>query len=193
LHVHTHFSDGREPPETVIKHAAKLKAMGMLDGLAITDHDNTNGLEEARRIAAKLGIILIPGVEITTTSGDILALNVEEMPKARTAEEMIKLIHKLGGVACLAHPFGGYWQVPFPEMPEIVKKFDAIEVYNAFTPLDANLLAIKYAKDLEMVGVAGSDAHSLDLIGNAFIECDAQTPEEIVKAIRHGKVKVGWI
>ena len=47
LHVHTNASDGSYPPEDVIRLAAEAG----LQAIAISDHDNTNGLR--RSLAAK--------------------------------------------------------------------------------------------------------------------------------------------
>lgn len=61
LHVHTTHSDGRCSPGEVVRAAA---AAG-IDALAVTDHDTVNGVEIARREATRLGIELIPGIELS--------------------------------------------------------------------------------------------------------------------------------
>lgn len=65
LHTHTRASDGTETPaENVrIAHAAGLA------GLAITDHDTVAGIEEAEAEGLKLGMLVVPGVEISTVAG----------------------------------------------------------------------------------------------------------------------------
>lgn len=62
LHLHTNASDGKLPPREVIQIA---KAEGV-DILSITDHDNTNGLEEAILEGKNQNIKVIPGIELTT-------------------------------------------------------------------------------------------------------------------------------
>lgn len=62
FHLHTNASDGKLPPKEVIQIA---KAEGV-DILAITDHDNTNGLEEAILEGKNQNIQVIPGIELTT-------------------------------------------------------------------------------------------------------------------------------
>lgn len=62
FHLHTNSSDGKLPPMEVIQIA---KAEGV-DILAITDHDNTNGLEEAILESKNQNIKVIPGIELTT-------------------------------------------------------------------------------------------------------------------------------
>ncbi len=65
LHAHSRFSDGLEAPAAVVAQAA---AAG-LAALALTDHDNLGGLEEAAAAAARHRLRLIPGVEISCRAG----------------------------------------------------------------------------------------------------------------------------
>ena len=60
LHMHTSFSDGLHAPEKVVS----LAIAGGLDAIAITDHDNTQGVVPAQR-AARGRIRVIPGVEMS--------------------------------------------------------------------------------------------------------------------------------
>ena len=62
LHLHTHYSDGRTSPAEILRQAASLG----LKTVAITDHDTLNALPEAMNIADKVGLVLIPGIELTT-------------------------------------------------------------------------------------------------------------------------------
>lgn len=66
LHLHTTHSDGSLPPAEVVAlaHEAKVSA------LAITDHDITTGLPEAMAAGEKLGIEIIPGIEISSRYGE---------------------------------------------------------------------------------------------------------------------------
>ena len=61
LHTHTCYSDGRATPDELLEFAAGLG----IQTLAITDHDNARGSREARPLAERLGIDLIPAVELT--------------------------------------------------------------------------------------------------------------------------------
>ena len=63
LHVHTIYSDGTYTPEGVICMAAKEN----ISVLAITDHDNVDGIAKAQKIAKDYDIKVIPGIECTTT------------------------------------------------------------------------------------------------------------------------------
>ncbi|AET61619.1 protein trpH [Paenibacillus terrae HPL-003] len=65
LHTHTQASDGMQTPADNVRWA---KEKG-LAGVAITDHDTVAGLEEALEEGQRLGITVVPGVEISTRAG----------------------------------------------------------------------------------------------------------------------------
>lgn len=66
LHLHTTYSDGSLPPAEVLALAQKAG----VTALAITDHDIVDGLPEAMKVGAEMGIDVIPGVEISSRHGD---------------------------------------------------------------------------------------------------------------------------
>ncbi|MFN3966479.1 MAG: PHP domain-containing protein [Endomicrobiia bacterium] len=61
LHIHTNFSDGSFSPEEVVRYAQEAG----LSGIAITDHDITDGILPAIKEGVKRGIEVIPGVELS--------------------------------------------------------------------------------------------------------------------------------
>jgi 3',5'-nucleoside bisphosphate phosphatase len=61
LHLHTTASDGHLAPEALVARAAGLG----LSIISVTDHDTTAGLAEATAAAARHGLRLVPGIEIT--------------------------------------------------------------------------------------------------------------------------------
>lgn len=62
LHLHTTASDGAFTPSELIREA---KAYG-LECIAITDHDSTNGIDEALVEGERQGVHVIPGIEMST-------------------------------------------------------------------------------------------------------------------------------
>jgi hypothetical protein len=66
LHNHSTASDGLLSPTQLIELAARTGA----DGIALTDHDTTDGLEDALRAARRLGLTFVPGVEISVSWGE---------------------------------------------------------------------------------------------------------------------------
>lgn len=63
LHSHSLASDGSLSPGELVR----LAAAHGVDVLALTDHDETRGIAEARKAAQDAGMILIPGIEISVT------------------------------------------------------------------------------------------------------------------------------
>ena len=67
LHLHTTHSDGQLTPTQLVD----LLASRGLKTIAITDHDSTEGLDEASQAASKHpGLTLVPGVELSTDVAD---------------------------------------------------------------------------------------------------------------------------
>jgi predicted metal-dependent phosphoesterase TrpH len=61
LHTHTTASDGTESPAQVV---SKARALGLV-GVAITDHDTVQGVDEGLRVGTSIGVEVVPGVEIS--------------------------------------------------------------------------------------------------------------------------------
>lgn len=62
LHSHTTASDGEHPPEEQVA----LAASKGVTVLAVTDHDTVGGIEACQRAAARVGLRLVPGIEVST-------------------------------------------------------------------------------------------------------------------------------
>ncbi|KAB3526748.1 PHP domain-containing protein [Alkaliphilus serpentinus] len=90
MHVHTTASDGSLNPKEII-HYAKAKG---LYGIGITDHDTIEGIEEAKEYGKKEGVLVIPGIELSTEDQEdeihILGYNIDFH-----AEELINLLYTL--------------------------------------------------------------------------------------------------
>jgi 3',5'-nucleoside bisphosphate phosphatase len=61
LHTHSTFSDGTLAPEQVVE----LAGTRDLTGIALTDHDNTGGVERAQAAAAGSGLVVLLGCELS--------------------------------------------------------------------------------------------------------------------------------
>jgi predicted metal-dependent phosphoesterase TrpH len=67
LHAHTTASDGALSPEELVR-LAKARGVSVL---AVTDHDTVAGLPRAIAEAARVGLRIVPGVEVTAYVGDL--------------------------------------------------------------------------------------------------------------------------
>ena len=78
LHAHSTASDGTLSPAELMQHA---HAAGV-NVMALTDHDTTAGIAEARDTATQLGMDFIPGIELSVTWNNrtvhIVGLGIDE-------------------------------------------------------------------------------------------------------------------
>ncbi|MER2134347.1 MAG: PHP domain-containing protein [Arthrobacter sp.] len=72
LHTHSNVSDGTEAPGAVMASAA---AAG-LDAVALTDHDSTAGWPEAAEAARTLGLVFVPGMEVSCRTEEGISVHV---------------------------------------------------------------------------------------------------------------------
>ena len=92
LHVHTTASDGQYTPSQIIQKASEKN----IKVIAITDHDTTAGLKEALEEGKKLGVTVVPGIELNITfpTGEfhLLGHGLKEPSKSLTniVENVIK-------------------------------------------------------------------------------------------------------
>jgi predicted metal-dependent phosphoesterase TrpH len=63
LHTHSTASDGMLTPTQLMQSAAEAG----LSGIGLTDHDTTAGLAEAQTEALRLGLVVVPGVELSAS------------------------------------------------------------------------------------------------------------------------------
>lgn len=191
LHCHSALShDGRDPVERLLQQAAKVG----LDALAVTDHDRISASLKAVELAPEYGLLGVPGMEITTAAGHLLALGVEErIASGLTFEETIDRIHEAGGIAIVPHPFQEARHGVIAEIePEQLLLADAIEIYNSrLITGRANRQAESFAAKHHMPTTGGSDAHVSEMVGQAITRVDTErNVDAILEAIKHGETTV---
>ncbi len=169
LHIHSQYSeDAQGTPKEIIKY---LKDKG-LNGMSITDHNTLEGSIKALKLAEK-DFCVIPGIEISTADGHVLALNVKEpIPKALSFEETIEKIIDQGGTPIIPHLFRNMSGIKENNLKRIVKKLNAIEVFNSCSLPQTNLKTFKIAKKYNLGGTGGSDSHIPEYVGNAYTTFD---------------------
>ena len=103
LQLHSDFGDGLHSPAEILAAAESAR----LDVVALTDHDDIRGAFTLRELALRRGspVEVVTGIEVTTRSGHLLALFVEdEIPMLRPLAETVATIHRAGGLAVVPHP-----------------------------------------------------------------------------------------
>ncbi len=68
LHTHSHYSDGQLSPKELVRLAKKRS----VKNLALTDHNSVKGVGEAVAEGKRIGVNVIPAVEIEADTGEIL-------------------------------------------------------------------------------------------------------------------------
>lgn len=64
LHTHSYYSDGVFAPEEVVK----MQADENIEAMSLTDHDSISGIDEAVAAGEKLGLRVLPGIELSSYS-----------------------------------------------------------------------------------------------------------------------------
>jgi len=188
MHVHTWYSDSNGSVDEVLE-AAQLKG---LDGLAVTDHKTLAGAYEA--LSKRGRLIIIPGEEISTTQGEILALGIRRrIPERLPITDAIRRIHTQGGLAVVPHP-----TVPFFSKLRTNPQnymIDGLEVFSAITPLPGYFLKknLELARRLRVSITAGSDSHSVETVGDAYtiVYSESRDLRDILQAVKLGQTSVG--
>src|SRR5688572_32742507 len=103
LHIHSIYSaDATTTVRAILKQASDVG----LNVIAVTDHDEIRGSLEAQQLAPKYGIEVIPGAEISTKDGHVLALFIKTLPPAgMSLTDTLLQIGGQGGIAIAPHPF----------------------------------------------------------------------------------------
>lgn len=183
LHNHTRYSpDSRVSPAELV---ALAKRIG-LNGVAITDHNAVAGVNEARETAGE-AFLVIPGTEVSTAKGHILAYGVREViPRDLSVSETVERITALGGVAVAAHPYRFWSGIGEHALREA--RFSAYETSNARTLRRGNARAMERAKQDHVGQTGGSDSHYLDEIARAVtaVNSGVTSVDDVLQLIRKG-------
>ncbi len=191
LQLHSDLGDGLASPEEILA-AAELVGMTVI---ALTDHDDIRGSFVLRDIAARRSspVEVIPGIEVTTRSGHLLALFVEdEIPMFRPLADTVAAIHRQGGLAVVPHPLsyltfsiGERALRGLAELGESASFIDGIELIN---PSYAGRVRVKRAvwlneHVLRIAETGSSDAHHAELVGTAWTDFSGDGPDDLYAAI----------
>jgi len=181
LHIHSERSmDSRISVKQIITRCIELG----LAGFSVTDHDQFSNVQSPYP-----DLLAIPGSEISTVDGHILALGINEpFPSFIDAAETIDLIHEQGALAIASHPFSS--KEEFPGLGDLVYdlKLDGLEITNPKGHID-NKRARKVANTLSIAKVGGSDAHDLLSIGIGLtvLREPVETVDDFLAEVRGGR------
>ena len=193
LHLHTTHSDGMATVPELLEHVATQTDLKVI---AITDHDEIIGAKHAARMAARFGLEVVVGEEVSTADGHLLALFIDKhLPKGRPVAETLAAIHAQGGLAIAPHPFDasvqslgcGSARAQFFDLP-----FDGIEGFNGgvlWQERSCNRVARKAAAQRNLPVLGNSDAHSLNTVGKGFTWFNGRSANDLYRAIKANAVQ----
>jgi len=156
--------------------------------LAVTEHDSLNGYNKAKEFVEKFQIdmIIVPGMEISTKKGHILAYGIsKEVKRKQSPKETIEQIHQQGGIAIAAHTFG-----PLGLGNQVSElDIDGLEIGSLLTKR-WNSKTIKMAEKLDKALIAGSDAHMIEDIGlgMTLFPPEVSKWEEVIECIKGSNI-----
>ena len=192
FHCHTaHSTDSLTTPQALLEDCRRKQ----IDRLVVTDHNNITGALEAQQLDP---LRFIVGEEIRTKSGELLAFFVKEaVPRGLAPLAAIERLRSQGAFISVSHPMDRWrgWQLP--DLLEILPYIDALETFNARCIWPGwNKEAQLFAREHDLPGTSGSDAHTLAEVGRAtmLVEdfADAEGLRQVIRqAVPHNRLS-GW-
>lgn len=201
LHTHTIRSDGSMTPAELVRHA---KAGG-LSAVAVSDHDTADGVKEAIKTGTKIGIEVIPAIElsaISDTETHILGYFIDpDSPALLSAVDYIRDIRTKrmgetcdmlakynirialdevkekakGGILCRAHIAKLMTEKGYSESPKAAFN----QWLNAGCPCYSESQALTDTEAIELIRKAGGDAYL------AHLHLTKKSGDELEQFIKH--------
>ncbi len=187
LHIHTKYStDCNTPLEQIINRCLETG----INCIAIADHGTIEGALKMQSIAP---FPVIVAEEILTSHGEIMGMFLKEgIPSGLPAEQTMSRIKAQGGLVSIPHPFSIFRLSALDSglIEELVEQIDIIEVFNSRSLLHrSSAKAQIFAQKYGIPGSAGSDAHTLHEVGNAYVEMpEFNGKDDFLNALAKGRI-----
>ena len=184
LHLHSNYShDGQSTLDELIQRCAEVG----LDRIALTDHNTVEGAQALAELAPDLAIV---GEEAKTREGEVIGLFItRRLPPYLRPEEVMDLIHEMGGLTYIPHPLDRHRaNFRLERILDLADRIDIIETYNAWCEPAENQAAGRLATELGKVAATGSDAHAAQELGRSWMEIDDYTtPQDFLEKLRSAR------
>jgi len=170
MHVHTAVSSpcSRIDPRQLVEAAPRIG----LDAVCVTEHEEMEGAEVARRLGEGAGFPVFRGVEVYTELGDMLVFGLHRAryPWQIPFKQLLSEVRKGDGAIIPAHPCRD---------SRGLHSVDAIETHNGGSSPDSNAVAREYAEKYGLPGIGGSDAHFLMQLGRCLTVFEREIGDEM--------------
>ena len=202
LHTHTHplSHDSLLSPDELVETAKAAN----LDGVCLTEHDFFWDPTEATALSKRHNFRIIPGIEVNTEDGHIVAFGLERFVYGmHRMHELARLAEAAGAVMIAAHPYRrqlrfelrheGDWTqaleraVANPAYTHVT----AIETHNGRGSERENTFSAEVAARLGLTAVAASDAHERKDVGRCATEFESNITslEDLITELKSGRFK----
>ena len=174
------------PLEKIVNRCLELG----INCIAIADHGTAEGGKRMQQLAP---FTVIVAEEILTPHGEIMGMFLKEtIPSGLSVAQTIAEIRAQDGIVCIPHAFDIFRPSALGEkiVAEIAEQIDVMEVFNARCPLlRSSAKALAFAEKHGIARSAGSDAHTLKEIGNAYVEMpEFNGKDDFLQALARGKI-----
>ena len=187
FHIHTRYSiDCNTPLDKLIERCIERG----VNCVAIADHGTAEGALKLKEMAPFKVII---AEEILTPEGEIMGMFLQEtIASGLSVEETLSRIKAQDGLVCIPHPFDRFRPsaMRLETLERIVGQVDIVEVFNARTIPFYNRDRIRaFAAKYNLHQSAGSDAHTLAEVGNAYVEMpEFNGRDDFLQSLAEGRI-----
>lgn len=182
MHTHTsvYSTDSNLLPHEALTRAAERG----LDGVVLTEHDVVWPAERTTHLSEQIGILVLPGVEVTTELGHVLVYGLDALvPRITDAKRLRAFCDEQDALMFLAHPA----RDPGLRVPRAAMElFDGVEGLNGCDGPLQNQSASSRGRTRPLPPIGGSDSHALHEVATAATEfaADISSLEDLMAALR---------
>ncbi|MDE2967036.1 MAG: PHP domain-containing protein [Chloroflexota bacterium] len=184
MHSHTSVfsTDSNLLPHETLERAAERG----LDAVVLTEHDVLWPADRVARLSEQVGILVLPGIEVTTELGHVLVYGLTEtFPRITDSKRLHEYCRERDALMYLAHPA----RDPGLRVSRAAMDlFDGVEGLNGCDGPLQNQSASSRGRTRPLPPIGGSDSHALHEVGTAATEFAAEvaTLEDLMAALRSG-------
>lgn len=196
--MHCHTTEGSPDASVKLEETIERLIEKGYDGMVVTDHNSYRGYNSLSKKYSNFKVLR--GVEYDSLDGGhlliILPTNIKYeifQYRGMLVEDVIKIVHTLGGIIGPAHPFDygplGICNTKWKTNLDLLNKFDFIETFNGCLDKKGSVLATCLASHLDKPCFAGSDSHHLSKVGlvKTIINEKIENEDDLIKVVKNAK------
>lgn len=192
LHIHSIYSyDATASIPAILKYVADHTDIKVI---AITDHNAMDGVKQAIDLAPRYDLEVVPGCEISTRQGHLLALFIDRpIPAGLSLLETVMRVGDQGGLSVAAHPMAKATNsLSLDSIKSILDHHEAsrylagVEVFNGgLVYTRSNTLVADACRQMPLAHMGNSDAHILPMLGQGSTWFEGETAADLRRSIEN--------